>query len=379
MALTKATNRMIDGASVNVKDYGAVCDGVTDDTTVVSTTINAVSTGEAVYIPENCLYYYQSLTTTAKARIENSEVIIIDYSRSLFGGAPAMFLSKHLAITGDLDMFNPGGSGSDLTWIEQDGDATKELCIAVYEYASDHLNIKVGAKRLGEVQVTTGALTTINRASGNTTDLSSIVSSGDTVRIERATYTVTGTPTSSQFTITTNYSGTLDVDVFAHKTGLNSALKLKGGDIPETELSNYLTITGENDQGVNGLPLLNMKTWDSVDGYLDRIKFEVNSSGVFRIYTRDTAGSAWMSAFLVEDGDTPGFNFQSSEYNGNLNFDSTSRKISLGGPQMLAGAGTPETNVTAVAGSTYMRTDGGAGTSFYVKESGTGATGWVGK
>jgi hypothetical protein len=30
------------------------------------------------------------------------------------------------------------------------------------------------------------------------------------------------------------------------------------------------------------------------------------------------------------------------------------------------GAGTPEGNVTAPVGSTYHRTDGGAGTSFYV-------------
>jgi polygalacturonase len=29
MALTKATHRMIEGASVNVKDFGAVGDGVT--------------------------------------------------------------------------------------------------------------------------------------------------------------------------------------------------------------------------------------------------------------------------------------------------------------------------------------------------------------
>jgi hypothetical protein len=44
-----------------------------------------------------------------------------------------------------------------------------------------------------------------------------------------------------------------------------------------------------------------------------------------------------------------------------------------------AGAGTPEGAVTAEKGSTYRRTDGGAGTSFYVKESGSGNTGWVGK
>ena len=45
-----------------------------------------------------------------------------------------------------------------------------------------------------------------------------------------------------------------------------------------------------------------------------------------------------------------------------------------------AGSGTPEGVVTAGIGSTYRRTNGGAGTSFYVKESGAGTnTGWVGK
>lgn len=43
------------------------------------------------------------------------------------------------------------------------------------------------------------------------------------------------------------------------------------------------------------------------------------------------------------------------------------------------GTGSPEGVVTGSVGSTYRRTDGGAGTSFYVKESGTGNTGWVAK
>ena len=45
----------------------------------------------------------------------------------------------------------------------------------------------------------------------------------------------------------------------------------------------------------------------------------------------------------------------------------------------FSGTGSPEGVVTAPVGSRYRRTDGGAGTSFYVKESGTGNTGWVGK
>jgi len=43
------------------------------------------------------------------------------------------------------------------------------------------------------------------------------------------------------------------------------------------------------------------------------------------------------------------------------------------------GTGSPNGVVTANPGSTYRNISGGSGTSFYVKESGTGNTGWVGK
>jgi hypothetical protein len=43
------------------------------------------------------------------------------------------------------------------------------------------------------------------------------------------------------------------------------------------------------------------------------------------------------------------------------------------------GIGSPETVVTAPVGSLYLRLDGGAATTLYVKESGTAKTGWVGK
>lgn len=45
----------------------------------------------------------------------------------------------------------------------------------------------------------------------------------------------------------------------------------------------------------------------------------------------------------------------------------------------FVGTGTPEGVVIAPIGSTFRRTDGGSGTTLYVKESGTGNTGWVGK
>jgi hypothetical protein len=54
-------------------------------------------------------------------------------------------------------------------------------------------------------------------------------------------------------------------------------------------------------------------------------------------------------------------------------------EITLGSVSLITGAGTPEGAVTAVVGSLFLRSDGGAGTSLYVKETGTGNTGWVGK
>lgn len=48
--------------------------------------------------------------------------------------------------------------------------------------------------------------------------------------------------------------------------------------------------------------------------------------------------------------------------------------------RVLFGAGTPLANVTADRGTLYLRTDGGAGTTLYVKEGNDGtALGWVAK
>ena len=47
--------------------------------------------------------------------------------------------------------------------------------------------------------------------------------------------------------------------------------------------------------------------------------------------------------------------------------------------EFLRGAGDPEGNVAAAVGTLYTRTDGGAGTTLYVKEVGSGNTGWAAK
>lgn len=55
------------------------------------------------------------------------------------------------------------------------------------------------------------------------------------------------------------------------------------------------------------------------------------------------------------------------------------RFLTTNGPFIKFGKGSPEGIIAAPVGSTYHRIDGSTGTSFYVKESGNGKIGWVGK
>jgi hypothetical protein len=50
-----------------------------------------------------------------------------------------------------------------------------------------------------------------------------------------------------------------------------------------------------------------------------------------------------------------------------------------GGPNIKSGTGSPESAVTAPSGSIYVDASGGAGATLFVKESGSGNTGWVAK
>lgn len=49
------------------------------------------------------------------------------------------------------------------------------------------------------------------------------------------------------------------------------------------------------------------------------------------------------------------------------------------GVKWISGEGSPEAAVEAPVGSIYTRTDGSAGATLYVKESGTGNEGWAAK
>ena len=54
----------------------------------------------------------------------------------------------------------------------------------------------------------------------------------------------------------------------------------------------------------------------------------------------------------------------------------TNSDTATDGAKIFSGNTTPESNLTALVGSLYLRTDGSKGSTFYVKESGTASSGW---
>jgi hypothetical protein len=104
------------------------------------------------------------------------------------------------------------------------------------------------------------------------------------------------------------------------------------------------------------------------------------ATGFLKFYGNQTGFNGYM--FSGIDGDLFEINNSGDiAPKGNLNFASN-KGINFsgnGGVLWRVGAGTPEGAITAPVGSLYTRTDGGLLSTLYVKESGTGNTGWVAK
>ena len=79
MALTKAKYSMIDGPIVNIKDFGAVGDGSTDDKAAIQAAIDSMSNGQTLLIPSSSSFYKIDATQLSEAILVNKEIkIIID-------------------------------------------------------------------------------------------------------------------------------------------------------------------------------------------------------------------------------------------------------------------------------------------------------------
>lgn len=92
MALTKANNRMIDGATANILDFGADPTGVSDSSAAIQAAIDSLSNGGVVYMPEGDYLIESSILTkssivmqgegNATHLVVNSDIEVIYSSRA---------------------------------------------------------------------------------------------------------------------------------------------------------------------------------------------------------------------------------------------------------------------------------------------------------
>lgn len=120
---------------------------------------------------------------------------------------------------------------------------------------------------------------------------------------------------------------------------------------------------------------------------LGDIRFDRPTGGILNANNNTRTALAGGSEVSVSTGAyvlCEGINFGGTGVGGAIGISTVSGKpivFSSGASQILIliGTGSPEGVKTAPIGSLYLRTDGGANTTLYVKQSGTGNTGWVAK
>jgi hypothetical protein len=89
MSLTKVSYSMITGAPANVKDFGAVGDGVTNDAAAFAAAIAAVaSTGQSIYVPAGTYVIGSALTSTGHLNMfGDGDKSILDFSGATIAGS----------------------------------------------------------------------------------------------------------------------------------------------------------------------------------------------------------------------------------------------------------------------------------------------------
>lgn len=116
MALTKVHNRMIEGAAVNVKDFGAKGDGTTNDTAAIQAAINA---SNSIYVPSGT-YICSPDTLTLKSNLDifgdgfNSKIELNDIGVLLTGTLVSNLTIQNIHLTLDSSV-NTSVSGESTT------------------------------------------------------------------------------------------------------------------------------------------------------------------------------------------------------------------------------------------------------------------------
>ena len=435
MALTKASFSVIDGAPLNVLDYGAVGDGTTDDTAAIQSAINAAAVNnQLLYFPTNSYKVTSTLTIYTGTTITgdqswssaasygltlateikfeptsaNSDLFIIGDNPNI-GSSPA-FYNKisicNLIILGNGDTNSRYGLNLDRVIYSN----FQNLTITNFQFPIRCLST---INNVFSNCLLTGTQSCVRYSGNATTDNWNECSFfGSDIGVKTVGATVGIRFNNCLFEQINLYGADIIKD-----TETMSFINCYSEDVPYTNVStgcmfrvgldgttlaneNQLTVIGGKYQGRNAGTVGSWMSVDFTNGILissvnvsrytnvinttsNTLDNSVFASGINGIsYTNFNSGTTGKVSGLL-----PATVINSGSFRHILNCGSVSTTLGISadggytnnGVSYFAASGSPEGSVTASVGSLYSRKDGGAGTSLYVKESGTGNTGWVAK
>ena len=146
-------------------------------------------------------------------------------------------------------------------------------------------------------------------------------------------------------------------------------------------------VIGDNVSTASLRPVTNIQRLESKDtgttyvGYIDTPTIAAPIVTIGQVLALDSRGTKATSVLLVDSGNSLNLNIEEIVETSGIAIAvwSGADKFLKSSAYRYICQGTPLNMIAAPAGSIASRIDGGAGTSFYVKESGTGNTGWVAK
>lgn len=431
MALTKASFSMISGAYINVLDYGADSTGSVDSTAAVQSAVDAAVGNQVVFFPAGIykitstinlfkgsqlqgVNRYQGNTAYAAGAYGTKINFIPTTLKNLFEiqnlPIPVQTFRSKVSIRG-FEIVGDGGTYAKAALYLQDSiyNDFEDLNISLFQYGIYHYGTPINNRF---VNIIAGNLSTesVHYETGGTTDVYdqctfNLVPRGVVLRgscinmrfvnclfeqidlygmeLDKECRTIevvagyaedvpnTNVATSAMFKVaytgtTSDLSTTLKV-VGGNFTGRNAGIVGSFLDVDDSVgvqligpyVARYTNLIKTTASTANYAVACSAIQFNScTNNYTDSTKI----SGVIDIQSVNAGTGPLARANLVQSVTVSSSSFSQSN-----------------GPTWTANTGSPEGAVTAVVGSIYSRTNGGANTSLYVKESGTGNTGWVAK
>lgn len=168
MALTKVHNRMISGSSYNIKDYGAVGDGTTDDAAAFTAAANAINTagGGNLYVPSSSGDYVISTDVTIQATVNlvfDGGVVAVPSA----GGATLTIYGGVSATNFHTNIFAVSSETAANSQVKiRNVDATTEISPYVTEMSAFWFRGTTIAQRINKAYQAGGARTTVRIPAG---------------------------------------------------------------------------------------------------------------------------------------------------------------------------------------------------------------------